>query len=368
MRTNFFLGIVVLLANAASIDAADSSVVIEEKKYQATEQAQSDSNGLPNISSRFKPNSWSFDIFADLLVWCAQESGTENWAEVITGGDGAPEICDIRDIDFDWNAGLRIGLGYGMEHGQWDTQFYYTWFRTEGSDHVSSVPNSVYSAFVGNFYVDNASGAGVKGLTYQKASIHWTINFNMFDWELGRAFWVSKALSLRPFLGLKGGWIHQSIHTKWQNPTLPTPPPVYEPFHIGKENLKNNFWGLGPSFGIDTKWNVLALQDHSLSILGDLSAAILYGHWKFRDVYQNDIGQKVPVKLSNNKSGASMLRTFLGLGWDANFCNNRFRFSTKLGYEMQFWFDQLQFYSFDTGRFDNELTLQGGTLEFRFDF
>ena len=71
--------------------------------------------------------------------------------------------------------------------------------------------------------------------------------FNIFDWELGRNFWVSKALSLRPFLGLKGGWIHQSIHTKWQNPTRVNPRkgPLI-PFTTEKRKPKKQFLGYWP--------------------------------------------------------------------------------------------------------------------------
>ena len=94
----------------------------------------------------------------------------------------------------------------------------------------------------------------------------------------------------------------------------------------------------------------------------------MWGHWSFADVFQNDLSQQVSVELQNIKSGSSMLQMFMGFGWDTNFRQNRYRFSTKLGYEMQFWFDQLQFYSFTAGRLVNELTLQGGTLEFYFDF
>nr|NGX49626.1 hypothetical protein [Candidatus Anoxychlamydiales bacterium] len=90
--------------------------------------------------------------------------------------------------------------------------------------------------------------------------------------------------------------------------------------------------------------------------------------WSFVDVFQNDLSEQVSVDLQNINSGASMLRTFMGFGWNANFNQNRYRFSTKLGYEMQFWLDQLQFYSFTGGRLVNVLTLQGGTLEFYFNF
>ncbi len=339
----------------SNVQAAD--LAAEENKSQVQNV-----NGLPNTSARFHPDSTSFTAFADLLVWCAKESGSDNWAEVINA-KGSKETCDIEGVDFGWNAGFRVGIGYGMRHDQFDTQFYYTWFRTRGTDHVSSNPGSVFSAFTGNFYVDNPDGAGISGIAYQKASMRWTIRFNIFDWELGRAFWVSQALSLRPFIGLKGGWIHQSIDTKWHNPKLKAGDAI---FTKATENLKNNFWGIGPSAGLNTKWNLLVRQNHSFSLFGDVSGAIMWGHWTFGDVYKNDAQQKVTIDTSSIKSAATMLRTFMGLGWD--FDQNRYHFSTKLGYEMQFWLDQLQFYSFDTGRLSNELTLQGGTLEFCFDF
>lgn len=352
MGAHFFGGLVLLLAHLTCLCATDScSSVVEEDCC----------NGLPNISARFQPDNTSFDIFADLLVFCAQESGSDNWAEVINA-TGSTTVCDIKDVRFGWNVGFRVGLGYGMCHDEWDTQLYYTRFSTQGNDHISSNPGSIFSPFLGNFYVDNPGGAGISGIAYQRASILWKVRFNMFDWELGRSFWVSHALSLRPFIGLKGGWIHQLIHTKWQNPHLSGA----EFFHTGKEDLKNNFWGLGPCGGLKTKWNLVVYQNHSFSLLGDLSGAIMWGHWTFGDQFTNDIQQEVSVKLSNLNSGATMLRTFMGFGWDASFC--QFHFSTKLGYEMQFWLDQLQFYSFDTGRLSNELTLQGGTLEFCVDF
>lgn len=362
MKAVFFFSLLAVTIGCSGLNAKERRAAVEEKNVQKTDQANS--CGLPNISARFQPDSTNFTVLADVLVWCAKESGTDNWAEVINT-KGSTTNCDIRSVHFDWNAGFRVGAGYGMKHDQWDTQLYYTWFRTTGTDHVSSNPGSVFSAFLGNFYVDNPTGAGISGIAYQKASIDWRIHFNMFDWELGRAFWVSKALSLRPFLAVKGGWIHQSIHTKWQNPVVTKG----EPFDTGRENLKNNFWGIGPCGGLNTKWILFVRPKHSFSLFGDLSGAIMWGHWTFGDVYKNNIGQKVSIKTSKLNSAASMVRTFMGFGWDAIFGQDDWsHFSVKLGYEMQFWLDQLQFYSFDTGILDNALTLQGGTLEFRFDF
>ncbi|HSX03600.1 MAG TPA: Lpg1974 family pore-forming outer membrane protein [Rhabdochlamydiaceae bacterium] len=319
--------------------------------------------GLPNISARLNPECRDFNVFASLIVWTVREAGADCWAEVITTSSSTFSN-DLREVDFDWDPGYRVGISYGMMHDQWDTQAYYTWFKTTGKDHVSSLPGAVHSTFLGNFYIDNQDGKGLSGPSYQEASIQWTIHFNMFDWELGRNFWVSNSLAIRPFVGVKGGWIDQSIHSKWQDPALSAT--LF--FNTGTENLKNNFWGIGPAAGINTRWNLFNFGCHSFDLFGDFSGAIMWGHWTFGDLFKNDIDQVVSVDLNPIKSGASMLRTFMGFSWKAFFSQNRTQFSAKLGYEMQFWLDQLQFYSFVGGRLNNELTLQGGTLEFCFDF
>ncbi len=363
LHLGILLALLIFSVGATSLKAEQVDAISANQQEMNTSASSTFGEGLPNISSRFHSHSHSIDIFACALVWTAKESGTEAWAQKLTESNLKTDF-DLLAVDFGWDAGFRVGIGYGMRHDQWDTQLYYTWFRTRGHDHVSGGPGTIHSSFLGNFYVNNPDGDGLSGIAYQKASIDWSIHYNIFDWELGRGFWVSKALSLRPFIGIKGGWIDQSIHSKWQNPDVA----AAEFFDTGVENLKNNFWGIGPSAGIDTKWKMLDARNHRLWLFGDLSGAIMYGHWTFSDAYNNDIDQKVKVKLSHLNSGASMVRTWMGLGWDVTFSRGRYQFAAQLGYEMQFWFDQLQYYSFDDGRLVNELTLQGGTLEFRFDF
>lgn len=301
-----------------------------------------------------------FDFFANLIYWTAREAGADCWAEVIHS-DASSSSNDLHQVHFGWDPGFRIGVGYGMKRDEWDTQAYCTWFQTKGKDEIASTPGTVHSSFLGNFYVDNPTGSGLSGPSYQKASIGWAIHYTMFDWELGRNLWAGKFLALRPFLGIKGGWINQSIHSKWEDPNLAGA----EFFHVGTENLKNNFRGVGPMTGINTQWNLLSGRNQ-FYLFGNFSGALMWGHWSFGDTFENDIQQEISVDLANIKSGATMVRTFMGLGWDAAL--NRCHFSTRLGYETQFWLDQLQFYSFTGGRLVNELTLQGGTFEVCLDF
>jgi hypothetical protein len=329
----------------------------------ASENPQECCNGQPNISARFHPNSREFHIFVAPIIWTAKEAGTDCWAEAITSDQNSISN-DLKQVHFGWDIGFRVGAGYGMQHDQWDTNLFYTWFHTKGKGSTTKGRGTIHSTFLGNFYVDNPKGAGLSGPSYESASIDWTIGFHMFDWNLGRNFWISKSLSLGPFIGVKGGWIHQFIHSKWQNPHLSGA----EFFNVGIENIKNNFWGIGPEIGINTQWVLFSGQSQMLSLFGDIAGSIMWGHWSFSDVFNNDLPQQVIVNVQPVKSGASMMRVFTGLEWKINFQQNCYQLSTKLGYEMQFWLNQLQFYSFTGGRLNNTLTLQGGTLEFCFDF
>jgi hypothetical protein len=328
--------------------------------------AQECCDGLPNVSARYKPECRTLDGFANLIVWTANESGADAWAEVLTTL-GSSSTLDFAQIDFQWEPGFRVGFGYGMNLDQWDTQAYYTWFQTRGKESAAGLPGTIHSSFVGNFYVSNPKGLGLSGPTYSFAKIDWTIRYNILDWELGRNFWVSHALALRPFVGIKGGWIHQSMDSTWENPTFIGAQFVNpELFSIGKEQVNNRFWGIGPSIGMNSKWSLYKNGSNRLHLFGDFSGALMWGHWTFHDAYSNDAGQRISVGMQNINSGAATIRTFMGFGWEGAY--PEVLVSMRLGYETQFWLDQLQYYSFIGGRLSNALTLQGGTFEIAFDF
>ncbi len=327
------------------------------------ETADESMEWMPNVSTRLDPASTKVNISADLLVWMAQEAGADCWAEVITS-IGSASTNALESTNFGWDPGFRVGIGYEMLHDQWDTQAFYTWFYTQGTASVTSTPGSVHSTFLGNFYVNNTTGTGISGPAYQSGNIRWNIHFNIFDAELGRQFEVGHFLSMRPYTGLKGGWINQSLYSNWINPNLSGS----QFYAKATENITNNFSGVGPLLGVNTRWSLYTNCGNSFSLFSNLCGAILWGHWSLSDVFQNTIGQQITVTPENFNGGASMFRTFMGLEWDARFRDNRSLFTMKLGYEMQFWLDQLQFYSFIGGRLVDLLTLQGGTLAFSFDF
>ena len=345
MNKCIIFGLAALMLLTVHVDAADPTPVSKPEKE--------DIRGLPNVSQRV---SGKWDISADFLAWFVSEESSAVWADVLEVGDNTSSF-GAPDFDFSWDFGFRVGVGYNLKHDQWDTQLCWTWFRTEAhhSAEVSIANGTIHPEFFAADLSDNLA---------QRAKIHWALLFNMFDWELGRSYWVSKGLSLRPFIGLKGGWIHQPIHLHYDHLIIQNVLTT----NSSREQAKNNFWGVGPLGGLNTKWKLRNFGRHYPSFFGDFSAATLWGTWECSDVYKNTTDAKVIVNMKKLRLGALMFRGFMGIGWDVDFNKDRSHFSTQLGYEMQLWTNQLRLPTSQLVPLHGDLTLQGVTFNCRFDF
>ena len=312
--------------------------------------------GLPNPSARPQIATKYVDIFADFLYWKASE--VADWATVISIHQDTLRT-HYKTLSLDWKPGFRIGLGYEMAHDQWDTQIYYTYYRSHTTKHAHSNIGRVTPAFLGT----KISLLSLLG-DYESGKLRYELAYDILDWDLGRSFFVSKGLAFRPVIGLKGGWIDQSFHTHWKNIVASG---IVIPI-TSKEKLLNNFGGGGPKAGIGGKWIFAAYTNLSFQVVGDFAAAFMWGHWDLTDKFRDSLGTEVVIKNGRRNFGAWMLQGFLGLGMDLNFNQERSHFSLNAGYEIQDWFNQFQLIDLTTGTEDKDLLLQGLTLDIRFDF
>jgi len=308
-------------------------------------------------------NGWY--LFADALYWHASVGSTEYALKQDTRVGIVSHQHKVQALNFKWAWGFRAGLGWNMNHDMWDTNLYYTWFHTHNSNAAGIDPPSEIVDILGS------------SARLQSSRISWGIHFSMFDWELGRWHYVSEQLALRPHIGLKGGWINQHVkqHDARTVTNNPTPGPDTDKF-------KNNFWGIGPSFGVNTLWvlgSAGTRTQHRFSLFGDCGGAIMYGHFGVR--HEENTFNTAGVLtggftihgLSRNLAVA-MLQGQFGFSWDTDFNQNRNHFTFRVGYELQYWFRQNQLFRgsliFEDGgtRLSDDLALQGITADFRFDF
>lgn len=306
--------------------------------------------GLPNISDRPLAQDRNVDIFADFLYWYPSE--TVDWAFTIAPS-GNFERSVYKTISFDWSPGFRVGLGYNMLHDQWDTQAYYTKFQTRTKDHGSGLITSGFLA------------ARLSLLEpFQTGKITFNIHFNMFDWDLGRSFLVSEYLSFRPFIGAKAGWISQTMKMEWTIPNFAGLGFLY----IGHENAKNNFRGGGPKGGVNGKWILRCCDRNTFSLLGNFSAAYMWGNWTLRNRFIDVFATQTSIPMGSRNFGALMFQAMAGLGWDHNFEGDCSHFALKIGYEIQDWLSQFQVFTNAAGTTNFDLVLQGLTVDLRLDF
>lgn len=304
-------------------------------------------------------------VFTEVLEWQVREGGADMVGERISPIGTANPSVKLLDAPFSWNTGFRIGGGY-KNPNNWDTVFYYTSYNTQATNQIYA-PGQVYSPYLGNFFQNNIDGKN-NGPFYDAARARWKINYNTVDFELGRTFKIDEILTLRPFLGLKAAIINQNIYTNWQGPnTLVSGVPVpITTFTAATENLSNYFSGIGPSFGLNTTWPICKFTQSSVNLIGNFSAALLWGLWRYKDIYQTDGSSSVNVTGDNVNGAAPMTRAFVGLEWIASF--SKADVNVHLGYEGQIWLDQIQFNTLSSGRLNDLMSLQGGALDFRVYF
>lgn len=306
-------------------------------------------DGLPNPSARAKTQPKTIDMSIEALYWYTAEN--IDWAFTLYQNNTTVQT-DYKAFVFQWAPGFRIGLGYNMEHDLWDTQASYTWFQSKAS-------GATGGPVTPGFFSVRLSALEPFSNGHANVNLH----YNMFDWDLGRAFFVSRHLLLRPSLGMKAGWITQTIHSDWERANFIGPYSIF-----AAENLKQSFKGGGPKGGITSKWFLTGTQNRGFSLISTVETGYLWGHWSIQDHYEDTLATTISTITTPRSFGCFMLHCFMGFGWDVNFDRDRAHFSSKLGYEIEDWFNQCQFFTDIDGAQNNDLILQGLRANLGFDF
>ena len=199
--------------------------------------------------------------FCDMLYWHASEETSAVWSSVTTLSSFSAET-----MQFDWSPGFRVGFACRPDADSWDVKLYWTYFRTSqeaAAGGVALVIPEFFSAFVGG-----------SDCLFNAASLDWTLNYNTIDLEVGRKFAVGESAWIRPSMGLKAAVIRQDMQMDLASYLLGI---------TAHENVTHDFWGLGPSFGIDGAWNLP--KCNKLSLVGSFSGDLLFGQWNVKDAY-----------------------------------------------------------------------------------
>jgi hypothetical protein len=328
-----------------------------------------------------------FFFTVDYIYWKAVQEGTDFAIKGYTPkrGKSVDSGGHVHYPDFDYKPGFKVGAGMVFSHDNWDLYANYTWYRvydqhgsanaTEGTAMLSTY--SYATAITSNgpstglrFNNTNVNTPGVQYVTH--VGTNWRLNFNSLDLELGRNFWNSRYLTMRPFIGLKFGWIRQSEHMEYK--ALSFDETWKEVEHVRQTQ---DFFGVGIRTGLDTAWHI----NQNWSIYGDFAIAALWSNFENNRRDHNavrgseDFNPNVATSpLLFGKSGSQKIKGTidtltpvleLGLGfmYQYPFHNDRYELRLKAGWEEQVWFNHDHYIDPIARRDGNNLVLQGFTGE-----
>lgn len=278
------------------------------------------------------------------LYWIAHQDGMEYAVQTNvtnTNSAGMRNLIDAKYLnpDFDWNWGFKAGLTYNTTCDGWDVGVVWTRYRGKASSHdeAETDDNQTLLPLWSALQPPNAP------LFATDIEANWDLDLDLIDFELGREFWNSRLLTLRPFIGVRVALIRQDYDLKFKGGSWSTAGVSGTPVN-GLVDLDNDFKGAGLRAGLDSVWNFGC----GWAIYGDFAANIIYGKFDFdHDEYNRQAAapfSKSKVLETENHFRTSRFIGDLALGvqYSALFCDCKYGFSAQLGWEQHIFLDQNQ--------------------------
>jgi len=312
-------------------------------------------------------NGMDLNLSAAFLYWTARLD-TLTYAKTGFGdltSAASPNKGNVQSVDWSWDPGFKLGMGWNFCHGCWDMALQYTWFYT-------NVGDSKRSQFLQpGFEIFTPAFQSMDIPRFDKAHAHYDLHYQMGDLELGRNFYVSKSLKLRPFFGVKGTWQKQDYNVFYE--TIPLQVIFQQLLFNYSARFDHSLWGIGVRGGLNTSWQFSKV----FSLYGNMSFS---GMWLHYDIDRKDtfalVDENQPFQAEISTVNIQdhlriikpVIEMSIGLRAETYYSCGRYHILLEAGWESQIWVNQTLFISLSDNYDRFDLTLQGLTAKIRFDF
>lgn len=322
---------------AASMDSRVSNLEKEMKQVR-TETATGTYGGL-TASARAEVDGKGWSLMLGPIYQHARVNGTEFAYTDDDPSGSLPINGRTKDVDFDWDWGIKAAIGYNFEHDLWDIKMTYTWLDTSGSKSSSAGFNSSLIALKGSSTILQGCGnfgSSAEFVFSTSAKSQFDLVFHDLVLDLGRDYFISGWLALRPHVGLQSDWIYQEQVVRYTGGTESGGPGVPIGHNTVQITDDSDYWGLGPMAGVDSNWYLGA----GFSLFGNASGALLYGR---SDVIHHEQFSLCPHDnkiriVADRHHFVPTTNLQLGLSYERYFDDHGQHIGLRLGYEAQyFW-------------------------------
>jgi hypothetical protein len=256
---------------------------------------------------------------------------TSATADYEGGGTGLVYDDCIRNINFNLDVGLRIGLSYLVDHDDWMATAAFEWISSKGSVYQDTANGGTIFPYdlPSPFY-------GVDKIAFSDVSAALKVQYYLLDIQLSKGVFFSKHFSYEPFAGIKASWIGYNADQQYSAVDQ-------DPMTSGTSFMRNtkvNFWGVGPMAGLNSNYFVVA----GWSIFSSANVSVLLGEAdtsNYIRLVPTGNGGYQPEKASVNQTViCPTMRTMLGLQYDCQGYNESQNVVARIGFDGRYYFNQ----------------------------
>lgn len=342
-----------------------------------------DTTAMDTGTARFTPgcpypNDTKWFVEAEVLYWHAKSGGTEY--AISFDSASFPMSGNIKDVDFEWDWGFRLGLGryIGCER-RWDINLDYTRFHDHDTESTHESNDSIIFS--------NGIESNIEGVSHAK--FDGALDYDALDLMLGKSMFLSKMITVHPKIGLKAAWLDQRYRLDAHDRIDALQTELFIRGNVyHKLHSECDFFGLGPRVGTDMKWYLM----DGFRLFADVSATLFYSradvNLKSRVAFVPDGSPELVSKISlkgNKHLICPQVAFFGGILWGRNFHIKKGEqyLEFGIGYEVEYFWRVNQTldisdvqpapsgsgtHRLDYGRTSEDVSFYGVTFKARLDF
>lgn len=223
------------------------------------------------------------------------------------------------------DAGFDLGVGIYLPHDGWDFKANVLHLHSRAPIHETGhlaptwvVPTDTLDGFV------------------DAVDAHWRLHFALIDFEMGRSFFLSRYLTMRPHIGLRYAIVRQKYLLHYIGGNL---------FPDGEAyiSMKNKFLAPGIRMGSDFAWKM----GKGFGLYSKLAASLLYGLVYVHESEKVSFESEKRADIWNKFRMAKPILDFAaGVQWERGLFQKRYHLLLQAGWEMHLLFAQNQLFHF----------------------
>ena len=272
-----------------------------------------------------------FYVHVDGLAFQAKQDGMEfaieNGNGASTTGIANGQVLGFSSNHHDWsfNPGVRVGIGFYLEHDAWNVDFAWTWLNITNYKSISSTSGG--TILMPQFLVANSSTSPLNPSNHGLGA-SWKASYNTLDAKLAKPYFVSRYFVVSPHFGIRAGWIDQHMSVDYAG--------AFNGVIRAIHHADNDMWCFGARTGFNTDW----MLGKGWALFGNVSGSMLFSKFCIEQhlSYGGTTGDGFDIDYDFYQNITNM-EMALGIAWGKHFNKNKYHVGLKAAYEFCEWFD-----------------------------